>query len=61
MFLCPSILIIKSEFFDVFKKFKSMVKLQSGYPLRKMRIDRVGSSILLRLLHFVKNWEWRGN
>ncbi|CAL2255037.1 unnamed protein product [Prunus armeniaca] len=32
----------KSEVFSVFKKFKAMVELQSGYKLKKLRSDRGG-------------------
>ncbi|CAL2277079.1 unnamed protein product [Prunus armeniaca] len=35
-------LIKKSDTFNVFKKFKAFVELQSGYSLRRLRSDRGG-------------------
>ncbi|KAM2916321.1 hypothetical protein FF1_045250 [Malus domestica] len=32
----------KSEVFTIFKKFKAMVELQSGYPIKRLRSDRGG-------------------
>jgi transposase InsO family protein len=32
----------KSEVFNIFKKFKAMVELQSGYQIKKIRSDRGG-------------------
>ncbi|CAL2234862.1 unnamed protein product [Prunus armeniaca] len=36
----------KSETFHVFKKFKVMVELQSGYHVKMLRTDRGGEFIL---------------
>ena len=32
----------KSSIFSVFKRFKAMVKLQSGFQIKKLRLDRGG-------------------
>ncbi|KAI5352933.1 hypothetical protein L3X38_005825 [Prunus dulcis] len=42
----------KSEVFNIFKKFKAMVELQSGYKLKKLRSDRGGEYTSAEFLQF---------
>ncbi|CAL8993724.1 unnamed protein product [Prunus brigantina] len=42
----------KSQAFNIFKRFKSMVKLQSGYQIKKLRSDRGGEYTLLEFSKF---------
>ncbi|CAL9019321.1 unnamed protein product, partial [Prunus brigantina] len=42
----------KSEVFNIFKKFKAMVELQSGYKIKKLRSDRVGEYTSTEFLQF---------
>ncbi|CAL9010567.1 unnamed protein product [Prunus brigantina] len=42
----------KSQVLNVFKRFKSMVELQSGYKIKKLRSDRGGEYISLEFLKF---------
>ncbi|KAI5335543.1 hypothetical protein L3X38_025676 [Prunus dulcis] len=45
----------KSETFHVFKKFKVMVELQSGYHVKRLRTDRGGEYISANFLQFCEN------
>ncbi|BBN69138.1 hypothetical protein Prudu_770S000100 [Prunus dulcis] len=42
----------KSEVFNIFKKFKAVVELQSGYKLKKLRSDRGGEYTSAEFLQF---------
>ncbi|CAL8993818.1 unnamed protein product, partial [Prunus brigantina] len=42
----------KSEVFNIFKKFKAMVELQSGYKIKKLRSDRGGEYTSTDFLQF---------
>ncbi|CAL8990558.1 unnamed protein product, partial [Prunus brigantina] len=42
----------KSQVLNVFKRFKSMVELQSGYKIKKLRSDRGGEYTSLEFLKF---------
>ncbi|KAI5350061.1 hypothetical protein L3X38_002952 [Prunus dulcis] len=42
----------KSQAFNIFKRFKNMVELQSGYQIKKLRSDRGGEYTSLELSKF---------
>ncbi|KAI5336252.1 hypothetical protein L3X38_015519 [Prunus dulcis] len=42
----------KLEVFNIFKKFKAMVELQSGYKMKKLRSDRCGEYTSTEFLQF---------
>ncbi|KAI5329691.1 hypothetical protein L3X38_029088 [Prunus dulcis] len=45
----------KSEVFGIFKKFKAMVELQSGYKIKRLRSDRGGEYTSLKFLKFCED------
>ncbi|KAM1316044.1 hypothetical protein ACFX2F_019741 [Malus domestica] len=45
----------KSQVFNIFKRFKSMVELQSGYQIKKLRSDRGGEYTSLEFSRFCEN------
>ncbi|CAL8998661.1 unnamed protein product [Prunus brigantina] len=45
----------KSEVFGIFKKFKAMVELQSGYKIKRLRSDRGGEYTSLEFLKFCED------
>jgi len=45
----------KSHVFNIFKRFKSMVELQSGYQIKKLRSDRGGEYTSLEFSSFCEN------
>ncbi|KAM1631761.1 hypothetical protein ACFX13_019901 [Malus domestica] len=45
----------KSQVFNIFKRFKSMVELQSGYQIKKLRSDRGGEYTSLEFSRFCED------
>ena len=46
---------LKSEVFNIFKKFKAMVELQSGFKIKKLRSDRGGEYTSTEFLTFCED------
>ncbi|CAL9023435.1 unnamed protein product [Prunus brigantina] len=51
----PELIHSDSEVFGIFKKFKAMVELQSGYKIKRLRSDRGGEYTSLEFLKFCED------
>lgn len=49
----------KSDVFAIFRRFKAMVELQSGYQIKKLRSDKGGNIPLWSFKGFVMIWDLR--